>query len=95
MKKLFLIAWRSSRADLRFLWFALRHPLRPRWLRLATVALIVFAISPVNFVIPLVGVIDDMIVIPLVLHWLLSCLPEDLHRSYHRGAPLANVHEKI
>lgn len=94
MKKLFIIAWRSSRADLRFLWFALRHPLRPRWLRLATLALVVFAISPVNFVIPLVGVIDDMIVVPLVLHWLLMYLPEDLHRSYRGGAPLSNLHDK-
>lgn len=95
MKKLFVIAWRSSRADLRFLWFALRHPLRPGWLRLATLALTVFAISPVNFVVPLVGVIDDMIVVPLVLHWLLQCLPEDLHRAYQRGAPLANLRDKV
>ena len=26
MKRLFVLFWRVSRKDLRFLWFALRHP---------------------------------------------------------------------
>lgn len=86
MRRLFIIAWRTSREDLRFLWFVLRHPLRPRWLRPAVFALLLFILSPLNFAIPLIGVIDDMIVVPLILHWLLSRLPLHLHQAFYRGS---------
>lgn len=82
MRRLFVLMWRMSRTDLRFLWFAVRHPLRPRWLRPAAIILAIYALSPLNFAMPLIGVIDDMIIVPLVLHWLLKRLPDHLHREF-------------
>ena len=86
MKRLIILMWRMSRADLRFLWFALRHPLRPRWLRPAALVLALYALSPLNFVMPLIGVIDDMIIVPLILHWLLQRLPERLHALFQQAS---------
>lgn len=78
MRKLMLILWRMSKADLRLLWFALRHPSRPAWLMPAAVILLLYALAPFNFVLPLVGVVDDMVFVPLVLHFLLKLLPRDI-----------------
>jgi uncharacterized membrane protein YkvA (DUF1232 family) len=62
--------WRISRNDLRLLWHALRHPNRPAWLLPATLALGFFAFEPFNFAIPVLGVVDDFILLPLLLHGL-------------------------
>ena len=62
--------WRMSRNDLKLLWQALRHPNRPTWLLPATLALGFFALEPFNFAIPVLGVIDDLFLLPLLLHGL-------------------------
>jgi len=59
--------WRLSGRDLRILWLALRQPTRPPWLLPATTALAIFALEPLNFALPLVGVVDDLVVLPLLL----------------------------
>ncbi len=87
MRRMVILLWRMSRADLKFLWFALQHPLRPRWFRPAALGLVLYALSPLNFAMPLIGVIDDMIIVPLVLHWLLQRLPAQLHAMFMQRAP--------
>ena len=62
--------WRMSRHDLKILWQALRHPNRPTWLLPATLALGFFAFEPFNFAIPVLGVVDDLFLLPLLLHGL-------------------------
>ncbi|HTD74153.1 MAG TPA: hypothetical protein VK652_11550 [Steroidobacteraceae bacterium] len=57
-----------SRNDLRLLWLALRHPNRPTWLLPAILALGFFALEPFNFAIPVLGVVDDLFLLPLLLH---------------------------
>ncbi len=76
MKRLFLILWRTSRADLRLAWFALKHPERPAWLLPALCLLTLYALSPISYVVPLLGAVDDLVVVPLALHALLKFLPE-------------------
>ena len=82
MRKLLLIVWRMSRADLRLLWFALKHADRPAWLLPTTILLGLYAIAPFNLTIPAFGVIDDMVLVPFALHYLLKCLPPRLLRTY-------------
>jgi len=78
MKRLLLILWRTSKIDLRLAWFALRHPARPVWLLPALGLLGLYAISPFSYVVPLLGVVDDLVVVPLALHALLKLLPEPI-----------------
>lgn len=78
MKKFLVLFWRMSREDLRLLWFALRHRQRPAWLIPATAVLGVYALSPFNFVLPVLGVVDDMVLVPLALHFMLRLLPSTL-----------------
>jgi uncharacterized membrane protein YkvA (DUF1232 family) len=69
MRRIFRL-WRTSRNDLRLLWQALRHPNRPTWLLPASIVLGFFAFEPFNFAIPALGVVDDLFLLPLLLHGL-------------------------
>jgi uncharacterized membrane protein YkvA (DUF1232 family) len=82
--------WRLLRHDLRLLAFALRHPARPIWLWPAVILLAVYALEPLNLTIPLLGVVDDFVLVPLVLHLLLAFLPRDIHVSFAARAPSAH-----
>jgi uncharacterized membrane protein YkvA (DUF1232 family) len=74
--------WRLGRHDLRLLWFALRHRGRPVWLIPAVILLGIYALEPLNFAVPLVGVIDDFILLPMALHWLARLLPADIRYGF-------------
>ena len=80
-----LALWRLAKGDLKLLWIALRHPDRPAWLLPATVLLALFALDPANFAIPFVGVLDDFVVLPLLLHGLLTFLPSQIRGASRRG----------
>jgi uncharacterized membrane protein YkvA (DUF1232 family) len=67
MRRIFRL-WRLAGSDIRLLWVAWRHPNRPTWLLPATLALGFFALEPFNFAIPVLGVVDDLFLLPLLLH---------------------------
>jgi uncharacterized membrane protein YkvA (DUF1232 family) len=75
--------WRLGARDLRLLWFALRHPHRPVWLWPAALVLALYALEPLNFAVPLLGVVDEFVLLPLVLHLLIKFLP--LHIRLESG----------
>ena len=80
-KKRLTLWWVLLRGDALRLWFALRHPAAPRWFKAATVLLVIYLLSPLDLIpdaLPLIGVIDDLVLLPLALHWLLSRLPQTL-----------------
>lgn len=86
MRRLWLLFWRVSRNDLHLLWFTLKHPARPGWLLPITVLLGIYALSPLNFAIPVIGILDDLVIVPLALHWLLKLIPQPLREDYVKGA---------
>ena len=84
MKRLLLVMWRMSKADLRLLWFALKHRDRPGWLLPATIGLVLYAIEPLNIAIPVLGIVDDMVLVPLALHYLLKLLSPHILDGFTR-----------
>jgi uncharacterized membrane protein YkvA (DUF1232 family) len=74
--------WRLVGGDLRLLWFALRHPRRPIWLWPVTVVLALYAFDPVNFAIPLAGLVDDLVLIPLLVHLAVRLLPTEIKLGF-------------
>ena len=85
MRRLLLL-WRVGRQDLRLLWFALRHPRRPAWLLPLALLLGAFALEPANFALPLLGAVDDLILLPLLLHALLQQLPAEVRAGFRGRA---------
>lgn len=71
--------WSVVRNDVRLLWFALRHPEAPWWLAPAALLLVGYVVSPIDLIpdfIPIIGWLDDIVLVPLALHALLRALPE-------------------
>ena len=71
MRRLFRL-WRIGGRDLRILLAALRQRDRPQWLLPATLLLVFFALEPLNFAFPLLGVVDDFVLLPLLLRGLVG-----------------------
>ncbi|HZV92519.1 MAG TPA: hypothetical protein VFF72_04840 [Caldimonas sp.] len=84
MRRLFAL-WRLGREDLRLLVHALRHPSRPAWLWPAAAAMLLYAIDPLNFAMPLFGAVDDFVLLPMILHAVLAFLPGDIRASFARS----------
>ena len=81
MVKRLTVLWTLVRGDLRRLWRALRHPECPAWLKWASLGLVLYLLSPVDLlpdVIPVLGIVDDLVLIPLAVRWLLGRLPRHL-----------------
>ena len=74
--------WRLVAADLRLLWFALRHPRRPIWLWPVAVVLLLYALDPINFALPFAGLIDDFVLLPLLVHLVVRLLPTEIKTGF-------------
>jgi uncharacterized membrane protein YkvA (DUF1232 family) len=87
MWKRFIVLWRVVRGDARRLWFALRHPASPGWLKLGTAFIVLYLLSPIDLVpdaIPLLGVVDDLVLIPFAIRFLLDRLPPQVRGDLPR-----------
>lgn len=76
-KRLSMI-WLAVRGDAKRLWYALGHPEAPGWLKVGTAAIVLYLLSPIDLIpdmIPVLGVVDDLVIVPMALRWLLSRLP--------------------
>ncbi|MFM2052334.1 MAG: hypothetical protein RL456_371 [Pseudomonadota bacterium] len=83
------VLWSVIRTDARVLWHALQHPQSPRWLKFGTLGMVLYLISPVDLipdVVPLLGIADDLVIIPMVMRWLLGRLPAHVREQAERRA---------
>jgi uncharacterized membrane protein YkvA (DUF1232 family) len=80
MWKRLTLYWTLFRGDARQLWFALRHPDAPLWLKVGAALIVLFAISPIE-TIPFLGQLDVMIVVPLAIRFLLKRLPPEIAQA--------------
>ena len=82
-KRLTLL-WSVLRGDARTLWFALRHPGAPGWLKLGTALIVLYVISPIDLIpdfIPGIGMLDDMVLVPLAIRFLINRLPAHIAQA--------------
>lgn len=76
--------FKMLRKDLVILFFAWRNPLTPRYIKVMLVAVLGYLISPVDFVpdyIPLIGITDDLAIVPAALLYITSLLPPGIRRD--------------
>jgi uncharacterized membrane protein YkvA (DUF1232 family) len=43
-----------------------------------------YALEPANFALPVLGVIDDFLLLPFLLHFVVGFLPAGIHRDFGR-----------
>lgn len=78
MWKRLSVLWTVVRGDARLLWRALQHPASPGWLKAAVALMVIYVISPVDLipdVVPFLGVMDDVVLVPLAIRFVLKRLP--------------------
>ena len=76
--------WAVLRGDARQLWFALRHPAAPSWLKWGTLLIVLYVLSPIDVVpdfIPGLGMLDDLVLVPLAIRFLLQRLPAQIAKA--------------
>lgn len=87
MLKRLTLLWTLVRGDARQLWFALRHPNAPGWLKLGTALIALYLFSPIDLipdVLPFIGMVDDLVLVPLAIRWLLGRLPPEIAQAAAR-----------
>ena len=89
MWKRVAVVWSLVKGDVRLLWYALQHPEAPSWLKWGTAGVALYLVSPVDFIpdlIPIIGVMDDIVLVPLAIRWLLGKLPAHIRADIERRA---------
>ena len=89
MFKRLTVLWAVLRGDARQLWFALRHPAAPGWLKWGAAGIALYVLSPIDLipdVLPVIGLVDDLVLVPLAIRWLLQRLPPEIAQAARRRA---------
>lgn len=84
MFKRLTLLWTVLRGDARQLWAALRHPAAPGWLKLGVALIVLYVFSPIDLipdVLPGLGIVDDLVLVPFAIRWLLQRLPPELRQA--------------
>ena len=84
MLKRLTLLWTVVRGDARQLWFALRHPDSPSWLKWGTALIALYLFSPIDLIpdfLPVIGMVDDIVLVPLAIRWLLKRLPPHIAQA--------------
>lgn len=87
MWKRLTLLWSVIRGDARLLWFALKHPLAPGWLKPAAALIVIYVLSPLDLIpetIPVLGLVDDVVLVPLAIGFLVKRLPAALRADFAR-----------
>lgn len=69
---------RSLKRDVMTVYFAARNPATPRWLRWFAIAIAAYALSPIDLIpdfIPILGYLDDLLIVPLGIIIIVRFLP--------------------
>ena len=85
--------WTVVKTDAHLLWRALRHPHAPSWLKWAVAGLALYLVSPIDLLpdaLPILGWVDDLVLIPAAIHALLKRLPSHVLRDIGAHTPTAS-----
>jgi uncharacterized membrane protein YkvA (DUF1232 family) len=74
--------WAAAlKGDVTVVWLAARNPQVPGWSKLIAAATAAYALSPIDLIpdfIPVVGQIDDLLIVPLGIWVVLRSIPSEL-----------------
>lgn len=88
---------RLIKRDVLTLWFACRDPRTPWWFKLMAFGIVAYALSPIDLIpdfIPIIGLLDDAIIVPLGVIILLRLLPREIRISSAERADVQRARGK-
>lgn len=86
------------RTSLDTLWLAAWHPETPRVVRWLALALIVYAVSPIDLIpdfIPILGQLDDLLLLPLGIALVIRLIPERIWLECKMRAVEQDYRERV
>lgn len=72
---------KALKLDVLALWFALKHPKMPFWAKVVCFVVVAYALSPIDLIpdfIPVLGYLDDLMIIPAFVWLALKLIPSDV-----------------
>lgn len=93
-----LKAWaRAIKRDTHALWLAARDPRTPWYAKALALSIAAYALSPIDLIpdfIPVLGYLDDAILLPLAIMLAVRLMPPDLMAEYREAAIAAEGRPK-
>ncbi len=83
---------RALKRDVHAVWLAARHPRTPRGAKLLALAVAAYALSPIDLipdVIPVLGYLDDLLIVPLGILLVTRMMPPDVLAECRAAADAA------
>jgi uncharacterized membrane protein YkvA (DUF1232 family) len=89
-----LKAWaRSLKRDTHAVWLAAHDPRTPWYAKALGLAVAAYALSPIDLIpdfIPVLGLLDDLLIVPLGLWLTLKLIPADVLETHRAAAKIAS-----
>lgn len=86
------------RREVTTLWHAFWHPLTPTYLKVLTVLTVLYVVSPLDLitdVIPVIGWVDDVVIVSFAVSWIVSRLPRITMQNRHTQNGSSAPRQKI
>jgi uncharacterized membrane protein YkvA (DUF1232 family) len=85
---------RRLKAEMMAMYLACRHPRTPWYARVLAAAVVAYLVSPLDLIpdfIPVLGLVDDLILVPLGIAVVVNLIPEDVMRECRERASVESV----
>lgn len=72
---------KKLKTDIPAVFLALKEKRTPWYAKIIAAAVVVYALSPVDLIpdfIPVLGYLDDLILLPALIAWCVKCIPDDV-----------------
>lgn len=69
----------TFRNELVVLWRAFLDPATPLWLKAAMLGVVAYLVSPIDLIpefLPFLGIVDDLVLVPLMVSWIARRVPK-------------------
>ena len=80
---------KQLKTDIPAVFLALKEKRTPWYARIIAAVVVVYALSPIDLIpdfIPILGYLDDLILLPVLISWCIKCIPQEVFDDCRRRA---------
>ena len=80
---------KKLKTDIPAVFLALKDKRTPWYAKIIAAAVVVYALSPIDLIpdfIPVLGYLDDLIILPALIAWCVKCIPNDVFEDCRNRA---------
>lgn len=89
---------RALKSETLALYFAARHPGTPWYAKLLVAAIVAYALSPIDLIpdfVPVLGYLDDLILLPLGIAWAIRMIPPAVMAECRARSQAAHLPKQV